>query len=89
MTKSEREYFRKIADIGCILCLHQGVMDTPCEIHHIRRRGMKRDNAPVIGLCFEHHRGATGVHGLGRRAFEKKYDITEESLQVFLSSLLQ
>lgn len=79
-TKDERRHFSRVADIGCILCKHLGYGSTPCEIHHIRRYGGKRDNAPVIGLCPEHHRGNTGVHGLGAKAFEKTYAITQLEL---------
>jgi NAD(P)-dependent dehydrogenase (short-subunit alcohol dehydrogenase family) len=62
------------------LCFYLGYGEgTPCEIHHIRRAG-QRKNAPVIPLCPEHHRGNLGVHGLGRKAFEREYDITEEDL---------
>lgn len=72
--------YDKIADLGCILCLCKGHQGTPAEIHHIRRFGGKRDNAPVIGLCPEHHRGNTGVHGLGHKGFEKHHGISEEDL---------
>lgn len=72
--------YDKVARLGCILCLYLGYKGTPCEIHHIRRYGGKRDNAPVIGLCVEHHRGNTGVHGMGRKAFERHYGISEETL---------
>ena len=65
MDSNTKKHYAKVASIGCILCLHLDRRGTPCEIHHIRRYGMKRDNAPVIGLCPEHHRGNTGVHGLG------------------------
>jgi hypothetical protein len=41
---------------------------------------MKRDNAPVIPLCPEHHTGNSGVHGLGKKAFADKYGVTEEDL---------
>jgi hypothetical protein len=41
---------------------------------------MPRKSAPVIGLCPQHHRGDAGVHGLGRKAFEKRYGLTEEEL---------
>ena len=79
MTKAQKEHYDKIARLGCSLCRHLEYGETPCEIHHIRRAG-KRDTAPVIGLCPEHHRGNTGVHGMGRKAFERKYGITEEEL---------
>jgi hypothetical protein len=49
---------------------------------------MPRKSAPVIGLCPEHHRGNTGVHGLGRKAFEKKYGLTEEDLLAQTEELL-
>ena len=80
MRKIEKEHYDRVARIGCSLCRFVlGYFDTPCELHHIRRAG-KRENAPVIGLCPEHHRGNTGVHGMGRKAFERKYGITEEEL---------
>jgi hypothetical protein len=77
--KNEKEHFRKLADVGCILCWHLGYEGTPAEIHHIRRAG-KRSTAPVIPLCPEHHRGNTSIHGLGRKRFERQYGITEEFL---------
>jgi hypothetical protein len=77
--KNEKEHFRKLADVGCILCWHLGYEGTPAEIHHIRRAG-KRSTAPVIPLCPEHHRGNTSIHGLGRKGFERQYGITEEFL---------
>jgi len=79
-TKDEKKHFSDVADIGCILCKHLQYGPTPCEIHHIRRFGGKRDNAPVIGLCREHHRGNTGVHGLGAKQFEKTYGVTQLEL---------
>ena len=50
---------------------------------------MKRDNAPVIGLCPEHHRGNTGVHGLGRKSFAVKYGVTEEDLLELTNSIFK
>ena len=80
MTKDEKEHYRKVAELGCSLCRHQGNEGTPAELHHIRRAG-KRSNAPVIGLCPYHHRGSnTSIHGMGRKRFEREYDITEEAL---------
>jgi hypothetical protein len=88
MTKNEKEKFRKIAELGCSLCRHQGNEGTPAELHHIRRAG-KRSNAPVIPLCPYHHRGGGGVHFLGRKGFERKYSpITEEELLVQTENLL-
>lgn len=79
MNKEQRKHYDKVARFGCSLCRYLEYGESPCEIHHIRRAG-KRDTAPVIGLCPEHHRGNGGIHGMGRRAFEKVYGITEEEL---------
>ena len=80
VTKSEKEKYRKIAELGCSLCRHQGNEGTPAELHHIRRTS-KRSNAPVIPLCPYHHRGSnTSIHGMGRKRFEREYAITEEQL---------
>lgn len=79
-TKKEKQHFDKLARLGCILCIKLGYGEgAPAEIHHIRRTS-KRSNAPVIPLCPEHHRGNTGIHGLGRKGFEMKYGISEELL---------
>jgi hypothetical protein len=80
-TKLEKQKFRKIAELGCSLCRHLQLGETPCELHHIRRGNIPRSTAPVIGLCPYHHRGSnTSIHGMGRKQFEIVYKITEEEL---------
>ena len=89
MNISTKKHYEAVADLGCILCYYLGNPGTPCEIHHIRRLGGKRDNAPVIGLCPEHHRGNTGVHGLGNKGFVKRYEVTQEYLRDLTEHLLK
>ena len=79
MNKEQRKHYDRVARLSCSLCRSLGLGETPCELHHIRRAG-RRDTAPVIGLCPEHHRGNSGIHGMGRKAFERKYSLTEEDL---------
>ena len=78
-TKEQKRLFSSLSDLGCILCWHKGYEGSPAEIHHIRRAG-KRDTAPVIPLCPEHHRGNSGIHGLGRKGFEREHGISEDTL---------
>ena len=80
MKKADRNHYEKLAELVCALCRHLGYGETPAHIHHIRRLGMKRNNAPVIPLCPEHHTGNSGVHGLGKKAFAERYGVTEEDL---------
>jgi hypothetical protein len=87
-TKSEKEKYRKISELGCSLCRHQGNEGTPAELHHIRRGGV-RSRSPIIPLCTYHHRGSnTSIHGMGRKRFEQEYGITEEQLLEKTESLI-
>ena len=80
VTKADKQLYDRVARLGCILCKRQGNEGTPCEIHHIRRGGI-RSSSPVIGLCTYHHRGTnTSIHGMGRKRFEREYGVTEEQL---------
>ena len=92
MRKREAEYLSKVADIGCIICYRAGYTGTPAEIHHIRGLGLgmgvRNSHYNVLPLCPEHHRGNTGYHGMGRKAFERKYEVTEADLQQQVESLL-
>jgi hypothetical protein len=88
VTKEQKKHYDRTARLGCVLCIYKGVLDTPAELHHIRKGG-KRDNAPVIPLCPEHHRGATGVHGLGSRGFTKYHGISEDLLLECTTHLLE
>jgi hypothetical protein len=87
-TKAEKLHYAKVANLGCSLCRYLGYGESPPELHHIRRAG-KRSNAPVIPLCPEHHRGNTGIHGMGRKAFEREYKVTEEQLLELTEKLIE
>lgn len=83
MTKAERHYLDAVAAQGCVLCRYLGYGATPAEIHHLRHgagMGQRNSNTNIIPLCPEHHRGRTGYHGMGRRAFEREYGVTELDL---------
>lgn len=88
-TKAEKKHYGRLARLGCILCIRLGYGEgTPAEIHHIRRAG-RRNDAPVVPLCPEHHRGNKGIHGMGRKAFERYYGFTEEDLLDKTHALVQ
>lgn len=89
-TKNEKRQYDKIARLGCIICRLKGyeTKDTGCELHHVRRYGAKRENSPVVPLCREHHRGNSGVHGLGTKGFEKHYNLSCQELVDKVNELL-
>jgi len=84
MTKAEKLHYDKVARLGCILCRQlqvKEINDSPTEIHHVRRYGGKRSQAPIIGLCVYHHRlGDNSYHALGAKGFEKYWGISPEEL---------
>lgn len=73
----------RVAELGCILCRRLGYGETPASLHHVREgQGMSQRASDwlVLPLCYQHHQGADGVHGLGRGAFEARYRLTELDL---------
>jgi hypothetical protein len=83
-TKAEKNVYLKLSRLGCILCRQLSVRnidDSPIEMHHVRRFGGKRENAPVIPLCAWHHRlGDTSIHSLGAKGFLKYWGFDQEYL---------
>jgi hypothetical protein len=69
-------YHRRLFALPCIVGHHMGMACRCEEIHHVGD-AEERDDFAVVGLCVEHHRGATGVHGLHRRAFHARYKLTD------------
>jgi hypothetical protein len=50
--------------------------------------GVRNSNYAVLPLCPPHHRGNIGYHGLGRKAFERRYEVTELELAQQVESIL-
>lgn len=80
MTLAERSHKSAVAALGCAACwrIHGPHEPGPVELHHFRGGGWGRgDYKTLIPLCFEHHRGQFGVHGMGTRAFDAHYGNAE------------
>lgn len=76
-TVAEQAHMGRVAGLGCLLC------GAPAEVHHLREgQGMaqRASNWLTVPLCPEHHRGATGLHGLGERGFARRYRLEELDL---------
>ena len=83
MTKDEKRHLSAVAELGCAVCRRMGYEGTPAEIHHKRAgtgAGRRSSHYDAIPLCPEHHRGATGLHGLGTKGFPKRWGFDEEDL---------
>lgn len=83
MSNASKRHLSRVAALGCILCRHLGTPGTPAEIHHLREgQGVAQRGSDFtsIPLCPEHHRGASGLHGLGTRGFAARYRVDELDL---------
>ena len=80
---SQKEHLNQVASLGCLLCKHLSLGNSPAQIHHIREgQGMSQraSNFLVVPLCPEHHTGNSGLHGLGERGFYTRYKLSELDL---------
>jgi hypothetical protein len=83
MSKTAKTHFSRVAALGCVLCRHLGMGATPAQVHHIREgqgMGQRANDFLTAPLCPEHHQGASGIHGMGVRAFERQYRLSELDL---------
>jgi len=69
MSTIAARYMATVASLGCCVCRRAGVMDSPAEVHHVAGGSSVRSDFAVAPLCHEHHRGKSGLHGMGARAF--------------------
>ena len=82
-TIAEKKHMDRVAYLGCVVCRRMGYEGTPAELHDPRAgtgAGRRASHMDVIPLCPEHHRGKTGLHGLGTKGFVKHYGYTEADL---------
>ena len=90
MSKEEMIHKGKLAALGCMVCRRlYGITDSPVELHHLRTGGWGKGNyKTLIPLCPEHHRGKTGIHGMGTKAFDRHYPFTQPDLLTDTPGLL-
>lgn len=78
MSSESKRHMGRIAQMPCAICGAFGV-----HVHHIRTgigMGMRASDFDTLPLCPEHHQGMTGIHGMGRKAWERHHGITELEL---------
>lgn len=77
---SAKTWKAQVANLGCILCRHLDLGETPATLHHVREgQGMSQRSSDflVVPLCKEHHQGKTGVHGA---EFYRRFKLDELDL---------
>ncbi len=93
-TLAEKKHMARVAELGCMVCrrLHGPHDPGPVELHHLRAgtgAGRRSSHWEVIPVCASHHRGSTGLHGLGTKGFPKHYGFDERDLLRDTAALLE
>lgn len=70
------QYEARLRALPCIVGVHMG-MGCRCEELHHAGEAEERNDWAQVPLCWEHHQGATGIHGLHRRAFHMRYQLSD------------
>lgn len=82
-TPIARAWMDRVARAGCVMCRSLYGTHVAAGIHHAREGQGVGQRAPhflSIGLCWTHHQGPDGFHGLGRMGFYQKYRLDEMDL---------
>jgi len=79
LSKASALHMSRVAAVGCVICRRFFREKSPVELHHVAEGSGVRSDFAVVGLCAEHHRGATGLHGMGTKAFNRMYRTFGES----------
>ena len=79
MSAKGKRHLGRVATVPCVVCLKMGLERKQAEVHHLFDSATKSDFL-TAALCEDHHRGANGFHGLGSRAFEMRYKLSELDL---------
>lgn len=78
-TAAAKRHMAKVAAAGCVVGRRVGGCDGRVEVHHVAKGSGLRSDFAVAGLCSEHHRGRSGIHGLGVKGFCMLYRLPGET----------
>ncbi len=84
MSAAGSRHMERVAGLPCCVCEHMGRPHVyGVQVHHIREgqgAAQRADDMLTIPVCYEHHLGASGIHGLGRKGFYARYKVDELQL---------
>lgn len=91
--KKEQAHMNAVREIGCIVCINEGLGLTPAAIHHCDGHTKPGAHYKTLPLCGLHHQGGndceayTSIHPYKKR-FEARYG-TENALLAQITILLK
>ena len=100
MSAAGERHMARVRMLPCLICCQLTVMRVNEILEMCRRVSVPlssahhcfdtsdRNDFLTIPLCYEHHQGRTGFHGLGERAFNMRYKTSETKLLAVTLELL-
>jgi hypothetical protein len=74
---SKADYLERVKSLPCVVCRIMGTpQEGPTFSHHVESVRDGLSDYASAALCYAHHQGPNGIHGLSRRAFEMRYKLT-------------
>lgn len=78
---SAREHLERVRGLRCVVCETMNmIQEGPTQAHHVESIRDAVSDYAVAALCWYHHTGPEGVHGLSRRVFEMRYRLSPVDL---------
>ena len=78
MSKHESAHMSVVAQVGCVLCRRDTGLKVACHVHHIAEGSGERSDYLTAGLCYDHHNGFMGIHGIGVKHFLRMHRLSSE-----------
>lgn len=83
-TAAETRFLSLVAKLECLICKRHERTGLPVEVHHIATGSSRTSHWLIAPLCGSttdggHHRGGSGLHGMGAKAFCSLYRVPHET----------
>lgn len=93
VTKEEKAMWSRLAALGCIACMHEGVFEPDVSIHHVDGRTKEDCHKLVLALCASHHQEGTGKnpHYVAVHPWKTRFEVrfgTQQELMAECAALL-
>lgn len=80
MSAASARWMNLIAQLPCVIGKRSGAQCVGrIELHHVAKGSGPRSDFAVAPLCEEHHRGQSGLHGMGVKVFCTLYRLPGET----------
>ena len=77
LSAAGKRWMARVAELPCLICEQMGVQQQGrTEVHHCFDT-VHRSDFLTAALCWLHHEGPLGFHGLGEREFNRRYRCDE------------